>query len=104
MEIQIQVTAPDQATAQKIATHLVEHRLAACVQILGPISSTYWWEGKLESSEEYLLLVKSTAARYKALEKAVVDLHPYEVPELIGMEIKRGLPAYLNWINEETGG
>ena len=102
MNIQVQFSIPDAATATKIANILINERLAACVQTIGPIISTYHWEGQVEQGEEYLCLVKTTKDLYAALEKRIVALHPYEVPEIIGTAISLGLPAYLKWIQSET--
>ncbi|PHN04734.1 divalent-cation tolerance protein CutA [Flavilitoribacter nigricans] len=103
MEIQIQVTTPDKEIAQAIAHDLVANRLAACVQLIGPITSTYWWEGKIESGEECLLLIKTTQDRYPEVEQTILELHPYEVPEIIATEIRFGLAPYREWIRSETG-
>ena len=102
MKIQVQFTIPDAASAVKIAHILIKERLAACVQTIGPIVSTYHWEGKVEESEEYLCLVKTTKDQYPALEARIVALHPYQVPEIIGTDITMGLPTYLKWIETET--
>lgn len=93
---------PDEASANAIALAVVEGRLAACVNILPPVRSIYRWQGALESASEIPLLIKTTAAGYPALEKAIAGLHPYEVPEIIALPIAQGLPAYLNWLAAET--
>jgi periplasmic divalent cation tolerance protein len=94
--------APDVATAERIARHLVEERLAACVNRLGPCRSVYRWQGAVEEAEEIPLLIKTTAARYPAVEAAIRALHPYELPEVVAVRIERGLPAYLAWVAQET--
>lgn len=94
--------APDQACAQRIAAHLVEHRLAACVNILAPCQSVYRWQGAIEQTTEVPMLIKTQAARYAEVEAAVRGLHPYDVPEIIALPIGAGLPAYLDWLNTET--
>jgi periplasmic divalent cation tolerance protein len=91
-------TVASREEAQTLATALVERRLAACVNILGPIASVYRWQGKVEHAGEFLLLIKSTAERQPALEEAVRGLHSYQVPELIAFRVDSGLPAYLEWI------
>jgi len=93
---------PDEEVANAIALAVVEGRLAACVNILPRAQSIYRWQGRIESATEIPLLIKSTAASYPALEQAIRALHPYEVPEIIALPIERGLPAYLNWVAEET--
>ena len=93
---------PDEEVANAIALAVVEGRLAACVNILPRAQSIYRWQGRIESATEIPLLIKSTAASYPALEQAIRALHPHEVPEIIALPIKRGLPAYLNWVAEET--
>lgn len=94
--------APDQETARKIAQSLVERRLAACVNILAPCLSVYKWQGELEDSSEVPLLIKTTAARYGALEAAISALHPHQVPEIIAFPVSHGLPDYLEWVVAET--
>jgi len=94
--------APDQETAQRIARALVERRLAACVNILAPCQSIYNWEGTVEDSTEIPLLIKTTAARYGALEAAITALHPHAIPEIVALPLSHGLPDYLNWVQSET--
>jgi periplasmic divalent cation tolerance protein len=89
--------------AQELAEELVTRRLAACVNIVGPISSTYRWKGEVERSEEFLLLIKTTEAQVAPLEDAVRGLHSYEVPELIAFTVDSGLPGYLDWIAASVG-
>lgn len=93
---------PDMASARALAGHLVEVRLAACVNILAPCRSVYRWEGRVEDAEEVPLLIKTTAARYAALEAAIRAHHPYELPEIVAVPITRGLPDYLDWVATET--
>lgn len=93
---------PDEEVANAIALALVEEKLAACVNILPRVHSVYRWQGSVESASEIPLLIKTTAARYAALESRIGELHPYEVPEIIAVPIARGLPAYLNWLAGET--
>lgn len=95
-------SCPDTGSAETIAQALVGERLAACVSILPGMRSVYRWKGALESSQEVLLLVKTTEARLQALTARVVELHPYELPEVIAVEVAAGLPAYLAWIAAET--
>ncbi|MCK9380350.1 MAG: divalent-cation tolerance protein CutA [Sulfuritalea sp.] len=93
---------PDEASAQALATALVTERLAACVNILAPCRSVYRWQGKIESVPEVPLLIKTTAARYAALETAIRARHPYELPEIIAVPVAHGLPEYLAWLITET--
>ncbi|KXB29641.1 MULTISPECIES: divalent-cation tolerance protein CutA [Dechloromonas] len=93
---------PDEETANAIALAVVEAGLAACVNILPRVQSIYRWQGKVESATEIPLLIKSTAALYPALQAAIAQRHPYDVPEIIALPITRGLPAYLNWVAAET--
>lgn len=92
-------TCPDAATARTIATALVERGLAACVNIVPGIESVYRWQGAIEQESELLLLIKSRADAYAALEQAILELHPYELPEVIAVPLSTGLPAYLGWID-----
>ncbi len=92
-------TCPDKATAEKIAQLLVEAKLAACVNILPSITSIYSWKGQIESAEEHLLMIKSPQASYNAIETAIRDHHPYELPEIIAVTVGQGLPEYINWIH-----
>ena len=100
--IQVLTTLPTQAQAQHIAEAIVRQRLAACAQILGPITSTYWWKGQVEKTEEWLCLLKTRQEHYTQLEAALRQLHPYEVPEIIALPILAGFPPYLTWLQEET--
>lgn len=89
---------PDQAQAESLAAALVDSGLAACVNILAPCRSVYRWQGATETATEIPLLIKSTAANYPALENAIRQRHPYELPEIIALPIERGLPDYLAWL------
>lgn len=100
--IQVQTTTEKKEDAERIARVLAEKRLAACVQVLGPMRSTYWWQGRIDSAEEYLCLIKTRKALYKKVEKAIRENHPYAVPEIIGVPILKGSRDYLGWIKKET--
>lgn len=93
---------PDAAAARALAGHLVEARLAACVNILAPCRSVYRWQGRIEDSAETPLLVKTTAERYATLEAAIRAHHPYELPDIVAVPIAHGLPDYLAWVAAET--
>jgi len=103
MDIRLVITnCPDEETANRIALAVVEAQLAACVNILPRVQSIYRWQGAVESAVEVPLLIKTTAAAYPALEAAIRERHPYDVPEIIALPITAGLPAYLNWLVAET--
>jgi periplasmic divalent cation tolerance protein len=100
--ILILTTLPDRVSATTVANHLVETKLAACVNILNPCTSIYHWQGKIESVEETPILIKTTESTYPILEKTLLELHPYELPEIIHVPVTGGLPAYLQWVAAET--
>ncbi|MCL4138606.1 UNVERIFIED_CONTAM: hypothetical protein GTU68_011971 [Idotea baltica] len=92
------ISIDTEANAKKLAKHLVESRLAACVSILPGIHSVYRWKDKIESATEVLLLVKTLAQNSKRLSEEVLHLHPYETPEVVFIDIADGLPEYLSWL------
>lgn len=94
--------APNEEEANRIARMLVERRLAACVQRM-PMRSIYRWQGELVDEEEYLLLVKTTVQRYQKVEKAILKVHTYQIPEIIQLDVTRVLPAYLDWLHMNVG-
>ena len=98
----IYTNLPDKESAESLAAHLVEQRLAACVTILAPCLSVYRWAGAVEVATEVPLMIKSTTATYAALEAAIRARHPYELPEIVAVSVARGLPAYLDWVVNET--
>lgn len=93
-------TCPDEDTARAIADLLVERRLAACVNLVPGLRSIYWWEDRVESDPEVLLVAKTRRERYAALERAVVERHPYELPEVLYVGVDTGLAGYLAWIGD----
>jgi periplasmic divalent cation tolerance protein len=99
---QVTTTWPDRAAAEKTAATLVAERLAACAQVLGPVSSTYAWQGAIEHTEEWYCHLKTTLERLPALQTRIGELHPYEVPEIIAVPISAGDAAYLAWIRNEV--
>ena len=101
--IQISTTTETKEQAQKIAQYLVETRLAACVQITGPITSIYRWKGKVENTKEWLCLIKTQDDLYDKVEAAIKKLHPYETPEIIAVPIVKGSKEYLRWLDKELG-
>ena len=104
METFLQVTtaAGSREEADLISRALVERRLAACVQVVGPVESRYWWDGGVEVAREWLCLAKTTAALYSAVEGAIRELHSYEVPEIVALPVAAGSEAYLGWVQRET--
>jgi periplasmic divalent cation tolerance protein len=88
----------DTQEAERIAQALVSDRLAACVQIVPKIRSVYRWQGKVESTEEHLLLIKTTRERFEAVQAKIIELHSYEVPEVIALGIADGSGKYLEWL------
>jgi periplasmic divalent cation tolerance protein len=97
------VTVPSREEGERIAEAIVGEGLAACVNIVGPIRSIYRWQGKLCRDDEHLLIVKTRRDRYGELEARILDLHPYEVPEVISLAIQEGAAPYLSWIYDQTG-
>ena len=93
---------PDAASAEAMALRLIERRLAACVNILPACASVYRWQGAIERASEVPLLIKTTPARYAALEAAIRESHPYELPEIVAVPVTHGLPGYLQWVGEQT--
>lgn len=100
--IQISTTTDSKEQAQKIAKYLVEKKLAACVQINGPIESIYRWKGKVENAQEWLCLIKTREDCFSKVEAAIKKIHPYETPEIIAVPIVKGSKEYLNWLDKET--
>ena len=95
-------TCPEPHTAGRVATALVEERLAACANILPGLRSIYRWQGQVEAADEVLLLLKTSPDRYPALQDRLRELHPHELPELLAVESTLGLPEYLRWVADET--
>jgi len=96
------VTAAHRQEAQRIARALVDERRAACVSWIPGVRSVYRWKGKVEDGREVLLMIKTTAARWPALEKRIRQLHSYSVPEILALPVRSGSRAYLDWIRRET--
>ncbi len=92
-------TCPDRETAEKIARHLVQSNHAACINILPTVTSVFQWKNAIEMEQELLLLIKTRADHFAAVEEQIKSLHPYELPEIIAVSIDRGLPDYLKWID-----
>ena len=96
-------TAGSHDEARKLAQALVERRLAACVNIVPRIESVYHWQGKVESAEEWLLIIKTQAEAFERVRDAIKELHSYELPECVMLEVSAGSEAYLKWIAENVG-
>jgi periplasmic divalent cation tolerance protein len=96
-------TGNDRNALEYIGKKLVEMRLAACAQIVGPIKSIYRWKGKMEEAEEWYCILKSRKDLYEKIEKTIIELHPYELPEIVAAGIEDALPGYVQWVEDETG-
>ncbi len=101
--LQITTTTGTRQDAERIATELVSRRLAGCVQISGPIASTFRWQGKIETAEEWLCVIKTERDQLKGIRDVLAEIHPYEVPELIASPIVDGGEAYLGWLEDQLG-
>ena len=101
--IEVHTTIDSKEAAQKIAEAIVSKRLAACVQVSGPITSTYWWQGKIEQAEEWMCTAKTQRELYSGLEQAIRAAHSYDVPEILAVDVIAGNAAYLDWVAQETG-
>ncbi len=100
----VMITVPSREVGEKIAAHLIEAHLAACVNLVPSITSFYHWEGRLHQDEEFLLLVKTRTEEFETrFVPAVRSLHPYDLPEIIGLPIIAGLKDYLAWVEAQTG-
>ncbi|WP_322761055.1 divalent-cation tolerance protein CutA [Frankia sp. Cr2] len=100
--LQAMTSIDSSEAAERIGRLLVERRLAACFQVLGPIRSTYRWQGEIEQADEWLCLAKTTTERFAELAQEIAQAHPYETPEIIATPIVHGLGDYLDWITAET--
>jgi periplasmic divalent cation tolerance protein len=101
--LQVATTVGSMEEAERIAGALVERRLAACVQLIGPIASHYRWRGEVERATEWICLAKTTRGRYAELEAAIQSLHSYEEPEIVATEVVAGSEGYLAWVAENVG-
>jgi periplasmic divalent cation tolerance protein len=99
--VQVLSTVNDQAQAQEMARKLVERKLAACVQVVGPITSTYRWKEMIEVDQEWMLVCKTRGALFAVIEAAIRELHPYETPEIVAVPILEGSRGYLAWMDAE---
>jgi len=98
--IRIVSTFANRADAESVGGELVRRRLAACAQVCGPITSTYHWQGAVETSDEYTLVLKTRFDRWESVREAILELHPYETPEIVCLPVTAGDEKYLRWIDE----
>ena len=96
------VTTANRREAMRIAKSVVEKRLAACGNVLPSVTSIFRWKGRVQKSGETLLIMKTTSRRYPALQRLIRSMHSYEVPEIIGLTVERGLHPYVEWVQKET--
>ncbi len=100
--IQVLTTVDTEEIANKIASSLLEERVASCVQVFGPIKSSYWWKGKIERAKEWFCLIKAMEKDYRMIEANIKKVHPHDVPEIIALPVLEGNTDYLRWIRNET--
>ena len=100
--VQVMTTVDDETSAHRIAEHAIEHRRAACAQVLGPMRSRFHWQGTVADEQEWLVILKSPKSGYEALQTAILDVHPYDVPEILAVPVIAGHAPYLSWLAEET--
>jgi periplasmic divalent cation tolerance protein len=98
--VTVLVTAPDFKSARRLVRLALEHRLAACGNLIPRIESHYWWQGKIEKSAEVLILFKTSTKALDRLEKLILDHHPYDTPEVIAVPLAKGSARYLKWIED----
>ena len=99
--LQVSMTVAKKSDAEKLAKVLSAKKLSACTQIIGPITSVYFWKGKTEQAKEWLCLIKTSQKNYQKLEKAIKEIHPYELPEIIATPIIDGSREYLGWMDKQ---
>lgn len=98
----VTTTVDSEDVAAQLSRGAVEERLAACGQVVGPITSTYWWEGQIETAQEWTVVFKTSITASKALIEHLRKIHPYDVPEVLVTPVTAGNPAYLGWVATET--
>ena len=98
--IEVTTTTATREEAQRIAVALVEHRLAACAQVQGPLTSTYWWQGKIETADEWRCVAKTRVQLFNQVEVAIRQLHSYQTPEILAVRVEAGSAAYLQWMQD----
>ncbi len=102
--LQVTTAVPSQVAAGQLARVVVESRLAAAVQVVGPVHSTYWWRGEVHDATEWLCVAKTTRGRFDELAALIAARHPYEVPEITATPVSHGSPDYLTWVRQEASG
>ena len=102
--INVITTADGREALERLGRSLVERRLVACLQVVGPIKSLYWWKGSIEEAEEWMAIMKTRGELYEQVEKEIKALHPYDVPEIMAVEAQRVSEAYKEWVAAETQG
>lgn len=102
--VQVTTMTDSREEADGLARGAVEARLAACGQVLGGVTSTYWWRGEIETAGEWMIVLKTTAARYPALEEFISRRHSYDTPDITAVPLSAGSAAYLAWVSEEARG
>ncbi|MBX6769769.1 MAG: divalent-cation tolerance protein CutA [Actinomadura rubrobrunea] len=100
--VQVTTTTDSRQEAADLAKSAVAERLAACAQLVGPIASTYWWEGEIETAEEWMVVFKTTADRFDELASLITERHSYDTPEIIATSVVAGSMDYLAWVAEQT--
>ena len=100
--IQVTTTTESKDDANRIATTLVDRRLAACAHVSGPIESVYWWKDNVERAEEWVCSVKTRHELYALVEDSIQQLHPYEVPQIVAVPVVAGSAAYLQWLEKQV--
>jgi periplasmic divalent cation tolerance protein len=101
--VQVTTTIDSRQEAAILARSAVEERLAACAQLVGPIASTYWWEGEIESAEEWMVVFKTTIDRFEELARMITERHSYDTPEIMATPVVAGSADYLGWVSDQTG-
>jgi periplasmic divalent cation tolerance protein len=101
--VEVHVTMPDAETARRIGRTLVEEKLAACVNVVSGVVSIFSWKGEIQEDDEVLCLMKTSPERFPQLRARLLELHPYELPEVLGFSVDDGSPAYLAWVRHNTG-
>src|SRR5438067_9175188 len=102
--IQVVTTTSEKKDAETLAQAVLDNRLGACVQISGPIESRYWWNGRIETASEWMVTIKTRHDLYKQLEKMLLELHPYDQPEILATPASEVSAGYLKWLTEQVGG
>ena len=100
--IQVFTTTDTKENARQISRRVVEKNLAACAQIIGPISSIFWWKNNINEEEEWLIIIKSRKDLYEELEHAIMKVHKYEIPEILAVPVVAGAKSYLEWLDGEV--